>query len=274
MLLGRLVVVASCVAAAACYSPPEPDCGFACGPNNACPADYTCAADRHCHRNGTPAGLVCAAPDAGVDGPAAPRVLATEPSDHMTGVAVDVVPTAVIDQAVTGVDDTSVTMTGSGGTAVAGHADAPTGTMAIRFRPTLQLPGNVTYTVSISAAVLGSTGVPLGPYSWSFTTGADVVPPHVVFVDPAPGATGVGAGTAISIDFDEVVMGVDTTSFTITDGVTPVAGAISTTGGHSYVFTPATALAATTAYTVDLSTAIHDAAGNALVDYSFMFTTQ
>ena len=76
------------------------------------------------------------------------------------------------------------------------------------------------------------------------------------------------------MDFDEVVQGVDTTSFTITDGVTPVTGTISTTGGHSYVFSPATALAAATSYVVDLSPAIHDATGNALVDYSWMFTTQ
>ncbi len=274
MLLGRLVVLASCLAAAACYSPPEPDCGFTCGPNGACPADYTCAADRHCHRHGTPASLVCGTVDAGSDAPAGPHGRATEPTNNMTGVGVDVMPTAVIDQAVTGVDDTSVTMIDGSGAPVPGHADAPSGTMAIRFTPTFQLAGNTRFTVSISSAVLGSSGLPVGLFAWSFTTGGDVVPPHVVFVDPSPGATMVGPGTAISVDFDEVVQGVDTTSFTITDGVTPVVGTISTTGGHSYVFTPNAALAAATTYTVDLSTAIHDVTGNALVDYSFMFTTQ
>ena len=274
MLLGRLVVTASCLGLAACYSPPEPDCGFVCGPENTCPADYTCAADRHCHRNGAPATLVCATPDAGIDAPAPPHVLATQPSNGVTGVAVDVVPTAVVDQAITGVDDTSVTMTAAGGAMVAGHADAPSATMAIRFTPALQLAANTTFTVAISAQVFGSTGLPLGPYSWSFTTGGDVVPPHVTFVDPPPGATQVGVGTALSVDFDEVVTGVDTASFTVTDGVTPVAGTITTNGGHSYVFAPSAPLAAATTYVVDLSPAIHDGAGNALVDYSYMFTTQ
>src|SRR5690349_12902271 len=97
-MLGRLLALAAC--AASCYNPPEPDCGFVCGPNNACPADYTCAADRHCHRNGTPASLVCGT-DAGIgDAPAGPHVLTTQPVNNMTGVAVDVVPTAVIDQAI------------------------------------------------------------------------------------------------------------------------------------------------------------------------------
>ena len=43
----------------ACYSPPEPDCGFMCGPDNACPADYTCADDNQCHLNSASPSLVC-----------------------------------------------------------------------------------------------------------------------------------------------------------------------------------------------------------------------
>ena len=36
--------------AAACFSPQEPACAFACGPGGACPAKYTCASDGLCHR--------------------------------------------------------------------------------------------------------------------------------------------------------------------------------------------------------------------------------
>ncbi|MBC7976532.1 MAG: hypothetical protein H7138_16285, partial [Myxococcales bacterium] len=50
----------------ACYEVPTPDCGFVCGPDNACPADYTCADDHYCHRNGAPADLVCMGRDAGM----------------------------------------------------------------------------------------------------------------------------------------------------------------------------------------------------------------
>jgi hypothetical protein len=43
----------------ACYSPYEPDCGFVCGSGGACPEDYTCAADRVCHLDGTDSAKVC-----------------------------------------------------------------------------------------------------------------------------------------------------------------------------------------------------------------------
>jgi len=49
---------------AACYDVPTPACGFACGPDGACPEGYTCAADRTCHLDGSPADLMCARPDA------------------------------------------------------------------------------------------------------------------------------------------------------------------------------------------------------------------
>jgi hypothetical protein len=263
------------IVVAGCYSPPEPLCGFGCGPDSACPADYTCAADRHCHRNDAPASLVCGTlpVDAAVDVPPSAHVLATEPSDGMTGVAVDVIPTAVLDQLIIDNDPFAATMTDAAGNPVSGHADAPADTMAIRFLPAVQLAGNTTFTVTLSAQLMTAVG-PLGPYAWSFTTGGDNIAPHVTFTDPPPGATAVGTGTVVSVDFDEVVQGVDATSFTVTDGVTPVLGTVTTIGDHSYVFTPAAALAAATTYTVDLSPAIHDATGNALADYSWMFTTQ
>ena len=34
---------------AGCFKTPKPECSFVCGPNNACPADYACAADNYCH---------------------------------------------------------------------------------------------------------------------------------------------------------------------------------------------------------------------------------
>ncbi len=63
-----LLGLAAIAGAPACYRVFEPDCGFVCGPSNACPADYTCAADDHCHRNGTPSDLVCGI-DAAIDAP-------------------------------------------------------------------------------------------------------------------------------------------------------------------------------------------------------------
>jgi hypothetical protein len=61
--IGGLLVGAGAIASA-CYTVPTPDCGFRCGPDDACPDGYTCAAERFCHRNGAPATLVCAPIDA------------------------------------------------------------------------------------------------------------------------------------------------------------------------------------------------------------------
>jgi hypothetical protein len=67
--VGLALVVALSRAVAGCYELPEPDCGFACGPNGACPDGYRCGGEQRCHRIGAPATLMCVPPaDAGVDG--------------------------------------------------------------------------------------------------------------------------------------------------------------------------------------------------------------
>jgi hypothetical protein len=83
--------------AAACYTIPRPDCGFVCGPGDACPDGYTCADDHRCHRNGAPPDLVCAtvdaplpidaSPDAAVD--AAVDAPVDAPDDAMIDAAID-----------------------------------------------------------------------------------------------------------------------------------------------------------------------------------------
>jgi hypothetical protein len=267
----RLLALAA--GAAGCYSAPEPDCGFACGPNNACPADYACAADRHCHRNGTPDSLVCGtAPDGGTDTGPGPHVLTTEPANNTTGVAVDVHPTAVLDQAIIVFLPSDVSMTDASDTAVPGMPEVSADAMSLQYFPSFQLAANQRYTVAVDSGV-ATTGGSLGAFTWSFTTGADNIAPGIVGILPAPGSTDVNVATAVAIEFDEMVQGVDTTSFTVTTGGTPVAGTVTMNGG-SYVFAPVAPLLSATTYTVELTPAIHDAAGNALTDYSFMFTTQ
>nr|HEX4314857.1 hypothetical protein [Kofleriaceae bacterium] len=53
------MIALAALAATGCYSTFEPACGFLCGTGGACPDDYTCATDSVCHRNGSPADLVC-----------------------------------------------------------------------------------------------------------------------------------------------------------------------------------------------------------------------
>jgi hypothetical protein len=107
-----------------------------------------------------------------------------------------------------------------------------------------------------------------------FTTGADTVAPHLADSQPFNGQTSVTTTTTITLVFDEPVTGVDVTSVSVTDGVTPVVGTVTMTDTHSYTFTPSAPLASATTYTVALTNTIQDAYGNALAPTTFMFTTQ
>jgi hypothetical protein len=81
MIQGRRLALALTISAGAallapallgCYDIPKPRCGFRCGPDGACPEDYTCApSDGRCHLDGSPPELACEGP-ARPDGPAAP----------------------------------------------------------------------------------------------------------------------------------------------------------------------------------------------------------
>jgi len=98
--LTAALVAALGVSYAACYAPAEPECGFRCGPNNACPDDYACAGDGVCHRNGSEPSLVCLTPDAPLadtpgDGP-------NDASDASDALPPDVPPDAPPDAAIDG----------------------------------------------------------------------------------------------------------------------------------------------------------------------------
>ena len=72
--------------AVSCYSVLRPDCGFVCGPGDACPDGYTCADDHRCHRIGAPSDLMCNIVDAPLPADAAP--------DAAPDAAVDAMPDA------------------------------------------------------------------------------------------------------------------------------------------------------------------------------------
>jgi len=91
--------------------------------------------------------------------------------------------------------------------------------------------------------------------------------------DPAPGnptvsstsvqnhATGVPRNNALTVTFNEPMDAatINTSTFTLTDGTTPVAGTV-TYSGTTATFTPAVALSANTTYTATLTTGVKSAA--------------
>lgn len=259
------------VAFAGCYHAPEPDCGFACGPEGACPADYTCTADHVCRRDGFSGDCASTeAPDAPSGQSAFVHVVSVDPQNGATAVEVTKHVGVQLDRAVTGVDASTFYLQ-QDTTSVPATVDALQ--TFLELVPTYQLQPMTTYRVVIAAGITGVTGGVLQPRTWSFTTGADDVAPHLVRSLPFTNETGVPTTTAIELDFDEVVTGVDGTSVVVSGAASSVTGTFTHTT-YSWTFTPDTPLAAQTGYTVFLTSSIHDGHGNALDATSFSFTTQ
>src|SRR6185369_13338343 len=104
---------------------------------------------------------------------------------------------------------------------------------------------------------------------------ADITPPTVSSTVPVNAATGVVISGKLTAAFSEAMdpLTIGIASFTLKQGVTPIAGTVSYTGVTA-TFTPGASLAPLTVYTATITTAAKDLAGNALVtNYSWSFTT-
>jgi hypothetical protein len=200
------------------------------------------------------------------------HLLAVSPADGTTGVPVIVTVTATVDEDVVGYDQFSFSVSGNGiQTPATVTFDEPS--KQLRYVSDDQFTPNTMYTAAITAQITNVAGFPLGPHMWSFTTGDDTIPPRVKERVPDLGATQVPVDTTIVVRFDEAVTGVDLTSYTVTDGATPVAGTITSSAQQNYTFHPAAALSASSTITVNLSSAIQDLSGNALTPTGYSFIT-
>jgi len=110
--------------------------------------------------------------------------------------------------------------------------------------------------------------------SFTGSTAQDVTPPTVVDRDPAPGATGVGVGQAVMVQFSE---GMDYSSVLSAFSWTRAGGTVSwdvqTDNGNVFTFQSTSPLLNSTQYTVTIGTGAHDYAGNPLAQTSWSFTT-
>ena len=201
-----------------------------------------------------------------------PGLIARSPAPGATGRPVDTVVQMDFDEDVTNADGTTIQLIGASAVpAVVSYMGAPM--FRATLTPSVQLAANTTYTVDIASTLQDASGNLFGtpPTSWTFTTGTDMVVPHVVTTAPADNATDVALATTISVTFDEPVVGVDGTSFVVMNAGTGTLA--SSNGGRTWTFTPDVALPASTTVTIMLTMAIVDAAGNALVPFAFDFTT-
>jgi hypothetical protein len=112
------------------------------------------------------------------------------------------------------------------------------------------------------------------PSTTSPTPSPSSTPPTVTARTPSANATGVGRTANVTATFSEAVTGVSSTTFTLKQGTTTIAAAV-TYNATTRVATlnPNPTLAANTTYTVTLTNGIRNSAGNALTPVTWSFTT-
>jgi methionine-rich copper-binding protein CopC len=208
-----------------------------------------------------------------------PSVTSTTPANNATAVALNTAISASFSEAMnpSTVTAADVTITSPGPTPVTGTVSYVGTTMT--FTPATALAPNTTFigTIGIGAQDLAGNAL-VSPFTWTFTTGAaaDTTPPTVASTTPANGVTAVALNTAISASFSEAMNPTTLTAADVTvtsPGPTAVAGNV-TYSGTTMTFTPTAVLSASTVYTVTITTAATDLAGNHLqANYAWSFTT-
>ena len=149
------------------------------------------------------------------------------------------------------------------------------------FTPSAPLAAGTRYTVTVTTGVKDLSGNALAQEFIKdiFTTGTpDTVAPEVTSIAPADGETGVRTNGVVTVTFSESVI-ISSSSFFLRNATTGavVDGIVSQApdfGPQKFILTPRFELDKNTRYTVTLTTAIHDPAGNAMAqDFSVSFTT-
>ena len=228
------------------------------------------------------AGLIVSCSSSGGGDMAAPVVVLVFPASSAVAVPINMKITAVFDMAMKASSISAATfyVRGPGGGEVAGIATlSPDGLSAV-YIPSENLVAYTVYTATLTTGVQGLEGNPMDAnYEWSFTTGAtaDTTAPTVLSTVPANGASVVALDANISAAFSEAMdpLTINSTSITLKQGSTAVAGTLSAPLTASVIFNPTDPLSPGTVYTATISTLVKDLAGNVLAaEKSWSFTTR
>lgn len=206
-----------------------------------------------------------------------PTVLSVGPVNNATAVPTNSKVTITFSKPMNASSINASTVTLKKGTTAVTGTVAYSGTTAT-FAPSSALDASSVYTCTVTTGVKDAAGNTMASnYTWSFTTAntVDVTPPTVSSVVPASNATSVATGSKVTATFSEIMDAstVNTSTFTLKQGSSVVAGTVSYTGTTA-TFTPTTTLAGSTLYTGTITTGTKDPSGNALAaSYTWSFTT-
>jgi hypothetical protein len=203
-----------------------------------------------------------------------PIVIATDPINNATGVAINKVVRATFSMPMDSLSINATTFTLKQGTTPIAGTVLASGTMA-SFTPASALAPNTQYTATITKGAKNKAGTPLvADYMWVFTTGT-TNSPTVIATDPANNASGVFLNKVIKATFSMPMnpSTISTITYTLKQGTTPITGTVSYSGTTAS-FTPFNPLVANTIYTATISTGAKNMAGDGLTkDYVWTFTT-
>jgi hypothetical protein len=206
-----------------------------------------------------------------------PTVTGANPATGATGVATNTAITVTFSEPMTVATVTNANFTLKNVTTTVAGTVTYSGTTAT-FAPSSPLANSTLYVASVSKAVTDLAGNAIAsPYTWSFTTGvaADTTPPTVFSTSPTNGTTDVPVNSAVTATFSENMnaLSITAANFALKNGSTGVDGAV-TYNNKIATFTPTGALDNGTAYTATITTAVKDAAGNAMASAkTWSFTT-
>ena len=209
-----------------------------------------------------------------------PTVVSTSPVDMASDVALNTKVLAIFDRPMMPLTAADFTVT-QGASPVDGVVAMSTDGMSVTFAPSNPIAANTSFTATITTGAIAITGQALGHLtSWTFKTGTttDNDIPTVMATTPEV-AIAVPINTTIAATFSETMdpLSLNTNSFLVTDGATPVVGTISFGPGTSATFTPDDSLPPNTLVTATLTAAVTGLNGSALAApfiWSFMTGTE
>jgi uncharacterized protein (TIGR03437 family) len=213
----------------------------------------------------------------GVPAPVPPTVTSTVPATAAIGVPIGNSFTATFSEAMDPTTITPLTFTLQNGVTPIAGTVSYSGVTAV-FAPLAGLTPGSSYTATITTGAKDPAGVALAAnYVWNFTTAAvpDTTRPTVTSASPNNGASNVALGNTLTATFSKAMnpFTISNTTFTLAQGNTLVAGAVSYTGVTA-TFTPAASLSRNVAFTATITTGAKDLAGNTLAsNYVWSFTT-
>ena len=162
-------------------------------------------------------------------------------------------------------------LTGPGASAVAGTVTYAAGSRSVLFSPSgaTFLAANTTYAATITSGVKDLAGNNMAAsFVWTFATGStiDTVAPTVLSTSPADGATNVCSNKVVNVSFSEAMdpSSIDAASFTVQRGAVPLAGVVSYDAAARVASFTASQPFTAGSYTVTVTTAARDLAGNAM----------